>query len=161
FLVPERWADVLPAASPDETRLNLSGVYIDLAAGSCVSSDGHRLHALKIPTGAVAAQGIVALPAARLIARLLTRGAVAGRLYSQRPTLRKEKEELLATKISDETPESVQQKREILKKELERPTSACFRVSGIELWTRLVEGEFPDYQQVLQRPAKLSHVTMP
>src|SRR5262249_43058888 len=42
-----------------------------------------------------------------------------------------------------------------------RPTYACFRVSGIELWTRLVEGEFPDYQQVLQRPKQLSHVILP
>jgi DNA polymerase III sliding clamp (beta) subunit (PCNA family) len=161
FPVPERWVDVLPAMSVDETRINLSGVCIDLAAGYCVSSDGHRLHALKIPTGAVAAQGIVALPAAKLIVRLLARGEVIGRLYTQRPTLSKEQEELLATEISDVTSETVRQKREILKKDLERPTYACFRVSGIELWTRLVEGEFPDYQQVLQRPAKLSHVTMP
>jgi DNA polymerase III sliding clamp (beta) subunit (PCNA family) len=161
FPVPERWADVLPAASPDETRLNLSGVYIDRAAGYCVSSDGHRLHALKIPTGAVAAQGIVALPAAKLIARLLARGEVTGRLYTQRPTLSKGQEELLATEISDVTSETVRQKREGLKKELERPTYACFRVSGIELWTRLVEGEFPDYRQVLQRPTQLSHITMP
>jgi DNA polymerase III sliding clamp (beta) subunit (PCNA family) len=161
FLVPERWADLLPAMSPDETRLNLSGVYIDLAAGYCVSSDGHRLHALKVPPGVAGAQGIVALPAAKLIAPLLARGEVTGRLYTQRPTLSKEQEELLATEISDVTSETVRQKREVLKKELEQPTYACFRVSGIELWIRLVAGEFPDYQQVLQRPAKLSHATMP
>jgi DNA polymerase III subunit beta len=35
------------------------------------------------------------------------------------------------------------------------------RAPGIELWTRLVEGEFPDYRQVLPRPANLSHVTLP
>jgi len=161
FLVPERWVDLLPAMSLDETRLNLAGVYIDLAAGYCVSSDGHRLHALKIPTGAVAAQGIVALLAAKLLARLLTRGEVTGRLYTQRPTLSKEQEELLATEISDVTSKTVRQKREVLKKELERPTYTCFRAPGIELWTRLVEGEFPDYQQVLQRPAALSHVILP
>jgi DNA polymerase III sliding clamp (beta) subunit (PCNA family) len=160
FPVPERWTDVLPAASPDETRLNLSGVCIDLAAGYCVSSDGHRLHALKIPTGAVAAQGIVALPAAKLIARLLARGAVNSQLYTQRPILSKEQEELLATEISDVTPESVRQKREALQQELKRPTSALFRTPGVEFWTRLGEGEFPDYQQVLQRPKQLSHITM-
>src|SRR5262249_52110667 len=161
FLVPERWKDLRPAVSLDETRLNLAGVYIDLAAGYCVSSDGHRLHALKVPPGVAGAQGIVALSAAKLIARLLARGEVTGRLYTQRPTLSKEQEELLATESSDVTPESVRQKREVLKKELERPTYACFRVSGIELWTRLVEGEFPDYRQVLQRPKQLFHVNMP
>src|SRR5262249_51309824 len=161
FLVPERWVDVLPAMSPDETRLNLSGVYIDLAAGYYVSSDGHRLHALKVPSGVASAQGIVALPAAKLIARLLARGEVTGRLYTQRPTLSKEQEELLATEISDVTSETVRQKREVLKKELERPTYTCFRAPGIEFWTRLIEGEFPDYQQVLQRPTQLSHLTLP
>jgi DNA polymerase III sliding clamp (beta) subunit (PCNA family) len=161
FLVPERWVDVLPAMSLDETRVNLAGVYIDLAAGYCVSSDGHRLRALKIPTGAVAAQGIVALPAAKLIARLLARGEVTGRFYTQRPTLSKEQEELLAREIKEETPEADRQKREALRKELNRPTSALFRTPGVEFWTRLVEGEFPDYQQVLQRPANLSHVTLP
>ncbi len=161
FPVPERWVDVLPAMSLDETRQNLSGVYIDLAAGYCVSSDGHRLHALKIPARAVDAQGIVPLSAAKLIARLLARGAVAGRFYAQRPTLSKEQEELLATEISDVTPESVRQKRESLQQELERPTAALFRPPDVEFWTRLVEGEFPDYRQVLQRPAKLFHVTMP
>src|SRR5262249_50876163 len=159
--VPERWVDVLPAMSPDETRLNLSGVYIDLAAGYYVSSDGHRLHALKVPSGVASAQGIVALPAAKLIARLLARGEVTGRLYTQRPTLSKEQEELLATEISDVTSETVRQKREVLKKELERPTYTCFRAPGIEFWTRLIEGEFPDYQQVLQRPTQLSHLTLP
>ena len=64
FRVPERGVDVLPAMSTDETRLNLSGVYIDRAAGYCVSSGGHRLHALKVPAGAVASSGSVALPAA-------------------------------------------------------------------------------------------------
>jgi DNA polymerase-3 subunit beta len=59
------------------------------------------------------------------------------------------------------TPATLQRKREALEKELSRPRYACFRSSGSELRTRLVEGEFPDYQQVLQRPANLSHVTMP
>src|SRR5215510_1653221 len=161
FLVPERWVDLLPAMSLDETRINLAGVYIDLAAGYCISSDGHRLHALKVPTGAVAAQGIVALPAAKLIARLLARGEVTGRLYTQRPTFTKEQEELRARELKEETPEADRQKREALQKEIKRPTSALFCTPGIELWTRLVEGEFPDYLQVLQRPAKLSHITMP
>jgi DNA polymerase III sliding clamp (beta) subunit (PCNA family) len=48
-----------------------------------------------------------------------------------------------------------------LDKELKRPVYALFRAPGIELWTRLVEGEFPDYRQVLQRPTALSHVTLP
>jgi DNA polymerase III sliding clamp (beta) subunit (PCNA family) len=161
FLVPERWVDVLPAMSLDETRINLSGVCIDRAAGYCVSSNGLRLHALKVPAGAAGAQGIVALPAAKLIARLLARGEVTGRLYTQRPTLSKEQEELLATESSDVTSETVRQKREVLKKELERPTYACFRAPGSEFWTRLVEGEFPDYRQVLQRPAALSYVILP
>jgi len=161
LVVPARWATLLPALSRDQTRLPLTGVCLDLAAGYCVSSDGHRLHALKVPAGAVAAQGIVPLAAAKLLACLLARGAVAGQLYSQRLTLTREQEELLATEISDVTPAAVRKKREVLQQDLVQPWYACFRTTGLELWARLVDGEFPDYQSVLQRPAKLCPVTLP
>jgi DNA polymerase III sliding clamp (beta) subunit (PCNA family) len=41
-----------------------------------------------------------------------------------------------------------------------RLPSSLFRTPGAEFWTRLVEGEFPDYRQVLQRPTQLSLITM-
>jgi DNA polymerase III sliding clamp (beta) subunit (PCNA family) len=161
FVVPERWAALLPALSRDHTRLSLTGVCLDLAAGYCVSSDGHRLHALKVPAGAGAAHGIVPLAAAKLLACLLAQGTVAGQLYTQCLPLTKEQEELLAMDINDETPSSVRRKRAALQQELARPRYACFRTAGLELWTRLVDGEFPDYHAVLQRPAKLCPVTLP
>ena len=96
FAIPDRWADLLPAVSQDQSRLNLSGVCIDLTAGYCVSSDGHRLHALRIPSVTEGARGIVPLPAAKLLARLLSKGAIRGQFYTQRPMLTTEQKELLA-----------------------------------------------------------------
>jgi len=161
FPLPARWADLLPAVSPDETRLHLSGVCLDLAAGYCVSSDGHRLHALKLPPGAGEAKGIVALPAAKLIARLLTRGVVSGQFFVHRPPLTTEQQDLLALQITDTTPAAVRQKRAAVEQELQRPTYALFRAPGVELWTRLVEGEFPDYLPLLQHPPQCTPVSLP
>jgi DNA polymerase III sliding clamp (beta) subunit (PCNA family) len=42
-----------------------------------------------------------------------------------------------------------------------RLPSSLFRTPGVEFWTRLIESEFPDYKQILQRPAVLSHVILP
>jgi DNA polymerase III sliding clamp (beta) subunit (PCNA family) len=161
FPVPERWAALVPAMGLDATRSNLSGVCIDLAAGHCVSSDGHRLHAVQIPARAGEGQGIVPLTAAKLLAQLLTRGEVTGQLYRQCSPLTKAQEELLATESSDVTSATVRHQRETLEKELQRPTSALFCTPGVEFLTRLVESEFPDYHQVLQRPTKLCQVTLP
>jgi DNA polymerase III sliding clamp (beta) subunit (PCNA family) len=160
FLVPARWADLLPAVSPDETRLTLSGVCIDLAEGYCVSSDGHRLHALKVPTGNLPTPCIVSLPAAKLIARLLP-GRTEGQCFRQQPQFSAEQQELLAIEITATTPEVTRRKREILEKEIQRPTYARFRTLGVELWTRLIEGEFPDYQQVLQHSSHYHRVIIP
>jgi len=161
FVVPARWAALLPAISLDQTRLPLAGVCLDLATGYCVSSDGHRLHALKVPAGVGTAQGIVPLAAAEILACLLARGTVAGQLYSQQLALTKEQEEVLAVDVNAETPHPVRRKRAALQQELVRPRYACFRTAGSEFWTRLVEGEFPDYHAVLQRPAELCPVILP
>jgi hypothetical protein len=121
FPIPERWADLLPAVSQDQSRLNLSGICIDLDTGYCVSSDGHRLHALRIPSVIGGTRGIVPLPAAKLLARLHTKGVLHGQFYTQRPVLTAEQKELLALTISNETPEDVRRRREVLEHELQQP----------------------------------------
>ena len=42
--VADALAHVMPAMSTDETRYNLSGVYLDAKTGNVVATDGHRLH---------------------------------------------------------------------------------------------------------------------
>jgi DNA polymerase III sliding clamp (beta) subunit (PCNA family) len=160
FTLPDHWADLLPAVSQDQSRLNLSGVCIDLAAGYCVSSDGHRLHALRVPSIAEGARGIVPFPAAKLLARFLPKGTIHGQFYMQRPVLTTEQKELLALTISDETPEAVRRKREALEQELQQPRLVRFRAPGVELWTRLIEGEFPEYGSLLQRPTACTSVIL-
>lgn len=161
FVIPDRWADLLPAVSLDHSRLNLSGVCIDVDAGYCVSSDGHRLHALRIPSVAGGSRGIVPLPAAKLIARLLPKGSVDGQFFTQRPVLTAAQKELLALPISPETPEAVRHKREALEHELQQPRLLQLRAPGVELWARLIEEEFPDYLSLLQRPTACTPVILP
>lgn len=161
FAIPNRWADLLPAVSQDQSRLNLSGVCIDLTAGYCVSSDGHRLHALRTPSAAGGSRGIMPFPAAKLLARLLSKGAIHGQFYTQRPVLTTEQKELLALTLSPETPEAVRQKRETLEQELQQPRLVRFRTPGVELWTRLIDGEFPEYLSLLQRPQASTSVAIP
>jgi DNA polymerase III sliding clamp (beta) subunit (PCNA family) len=161
FAIPARWVDLLPAASQDQSRLNLSGVCIDLTAGYCVSSDGHRLHTLRIPSVIGGTRGIVPFPAAKLLARLLPKGSVHGQFSTQRPVLTTEQTELLALTLSDETPGAVRRRREVLEQELQQPKLLQFRVPGVELWTRLIEGEFPEYGSLLQRSTECTSVLMP
>ena len=40
---------VLPAVSVDETRINMSGVYLRFCKNLAVATDGHRLHVMRIP----------------------------------------------------------------------------------------------------------------
>jgi len=126
-----------------------------------VSSDGHRLHALRMAAEGVTVSGIIPLPTARLVARVVTKGEVTGQFYPQRRILNTEDAALLAIEMTKDTPEAVRRKREKLDAELKRPVYVLFRAPGVELWARLVEGEFPDYLPILQRPKQVSIATLP
>jgi DNA polymerase III sliding clamp (beta) subunit (PCNA family) len=140
FPVPERFADVLPALSPDETRLQLSGVFFDLVKLCVVTSDGHRLHLVKmdrpepadrltIPTKwedldqRWADRTIIPAKAAKLLAKMRKKGEVRGQFF-------------LAT-------------NEPKQPEDDTPTTVTFHNGTVVLSARTVEGQFPDYGQVL------------
>ncbi len=109
------------AASPDETRLNLSGVYIEaLESGKIrmVSSDGHRLALIE-------REATVSDPSAWPKVILPRKG-----LLEARKLLERSEED---TKFSL------------------RGTTAGLQKGTTQLSMRLVEGEFPDYQQILPK----------
>jgi DNA polymerase-3 subunit beta len=118
------------ATSPDETRLNLSGVFIE-ALPACnaqtgqpqsklrmVASDGHRLALIE-------REAAIANPATWPKAILPRKGLVEARKMLER--------------TEGEVTLSIQ------------GSIACLRRDDAELAMRLVEGEFPDYQQVIPR----------
>jgi DNA polymerase-3 subunit beta len=112
------------AASPDETRLQLSGVYLEAQKEGklrMVASDGHRLALIERET-------TIADPSAWPHTILPRKG-----LIEVRKLLEKSEEEITL---------SLQGPTAILKKE------------STELSMRLVEGEFPDYQQVIPTEKK-------
>lgn len=107
------------AASPDETRLNLSGVCVEAQPQGklrMVASDGHRLSLIE-------RDAAIADPAAWPKAILPRKGLVEARRLLDRT------EGDVALSIHG--------------------SIACLRRDDAELAMRLVEGEFPDYQQVI------------
>jgi DNA polymerase III sliding clamp (beta) subunit (PCNA family) len=104
---------------------------------------------------------VVPALAAQQVARLLASSPVTGQLYARKRVLTPEEEALVVTTVTQTTPKTIRQKHKQLVAELQRPTYIHFRAPGIELWTRLVEGEFPEYQPLLQRPKASTTVTMP
>jgi DNA polymerase-3 subunit beta len=107
------------ATSPDETRLNLSGVYIEaLDSGKLrmVASDGHRLSLIE-------RQATITEPAAWPKVILPRKGLLEARKILERG--------------EGEVSFSLQ------------ATTAGLRKEATALSMRLVEGEFPDYQQIL------------
>ncbi len=107
------------ATSPDETRLNLSGVYVEaLDSGKLrmVASDGHRLSLID-------RQAAIADPAAWPKVILPRKGLIEARKILERS--------------EGEARFSVQ------------GTTAGLYKETTALAMRLVEGEFPDYQQIL------------
>jgi DNA polymerase-3 subunit beta len=112
------------AASPDETRLQLSGVYLEAQKEGklrMVASDGHRLALIE-------REAIIADPSTWPRTILPRKG-----LIEVRKLLEKSEEEITL---------SLQGSTVILKKE------------STELSMRLVEGEFPDYKQVIPTEKK-------
>lgn len=109
------------AASPDETRLNLSGVYIEaLEAGKIrmVSSDGHRLALIE-------RQANMYEPSAWPKVILPRKGLLEARKLLERS--------------GGDIEFSLQ------------GTTAGLQQDTTQLSMRLVEGEFPDYQQILPK----------
>jgi DNA polymerase III sliding clamp (beta) subunit (PCNA family) len=121
FVLPARFADVLPAMSKDDSRPNLSGVCLDLAHGAVVASNGHVLHLVKGEQVEGETPHLISASAAKTLAQF-THESVQGRVF--RRTI---------TTGQDTTNE----------------VTLCFTVPGVELWTRAVGEEFPDYAQVI------------
>jgi DNA polymerase-3 subunit beta len=112
------------ASSPDESRLNLSGVYLEALPNGklrLVSSDGHRLAIIERETGIVDADS---WPHA-----ILPRKG----LLEARKLLEKDEGE---THLSF------------------HGSTAVIKKGTTELSMRLIEGEFPDYQQVVPKEKK-------
>ncbi|MGE0679338.1 MAG: DNA polymerase III subunit beta [Candidatus Binatia bacterium] len=112
------------ASSPDESRLNLSGVYAEaLPSGKLrlVSSDGHRLAIIERETG-------ISDPDAWPHVILPRKGLIEARK--------------LLEKDEGETDLSLHGSTAVIKK------------GTTELSMRLIEGDFPDYQQVVPKEKK-------
>lgn len=109
------------ATSPDETRLSLSGVYVEAQQKGklrMVASDGHRLSLIE-------REAAIADPAAWPKAILPRKGLVEARKMLER--------------TQGDITLSIQ------------GSIASLKRDDAELAMRLVEGEFPDYQQVIPR----------
>jgi DNA polymerase-3 subunit beta len=114
------------AASPDETRLQLSGVYLEAQkAGKLrmVASDGHRLSLIERET-------TIPEPTAWPRAILPRKGLIEARKLLEKS----EGEVLLSLKGA----------------------TATLKKDSTELSMRLVEGEFPDYKQII--PTDKKHI---
>lgn len=112
------------ATSPDETRLNLSGVHLEMQPTGklrMVASDGHRLSLIDREVA-------VPQPSAWPRAILPRKGLIEARK--------------LLEKSEEETELSLQGSTATLKKET------------TELSMRLIEGEFPDYRQIIPTEKK-------
>lgn len=121
FVLPPRFADVLPAMSKDESRVNLSGVCLDLEHGAVVASNGHVLHLVKGEQVAGETPHLISASAAKTLAQFVHH-TVQGQVFRR------------INKNGKDTTTEV---------------TLCFTVPGVELWTRAVAGEFPDYSQVI------------
>jgi DNA polymerase-3 subunit beta len=120
------------AASLDETRYNLNGVFVEYLADAgrlrMVATDGHRLAYVDRPLG-VAVEG-------------LGRGVIIPRKGLSELKRLVDEEEVDEVEIGFQG------------------NSALVRRRGITLSMRLIEGEFPNYRQVIPQPGK-HQVVMP
>jgi DNA polymerase-3 subunit beta len=114
------------AASVDETRYNLNGVFVECLADTgklrMVATDGHRLACVDRPLG-VALRG-------------LGRGVIIPRKGLAE----------LKRLVDEEDADEVELGFE--------GNSALARKRGVTLAMRLIEGEFPNYRQVLPKPGR-------
>jgi DNA polymerase-3 subunit beta len=120
------------AASADETRYNLNGVFIEYLADTgklrMVATDGHRLAYVDRPLG-VALEGI-------------GRGVIIPRKGLSE----------LKRLVDEEDAEEIELGFE--------GNNALVRKRGVTLSMRLIEGEFPNYRQVIPKPGK-HQIVMP
>jgi DNA polymerase-3 subunit beta len=120
------------AASTDETRYNLNGVFVEYLAETgklrMVATDGHRLAYVDRPLG-VSFQG-------------LGRGVIIPRKGLAE----------LKRLVDEEDADEVEIGFE--------GNSALVRKRGVTLVMRLIEGEFPNYRQVIPQPGK-HQIVMP
>jgi DNA polymerase III sliding clamp (beta) subunit (PCNA family) len=150
-LLPTRWPDVRKAAAPDETRLQLSGVCLDFAAGWIVASDGHRLHmAPGLPRQEQVGKVIVPPSAAMFLAELMRQGQPI-RCEILQPPPRKKAKVIIPENTAEPEKETTPP----------RPEFALFRVPGLEFSTRLTEAEYPDYAQVMPNREQLTFLRIP
>jgi len=114
------------AASADETRYNLNGVFVEYLAETgklrMVATDGHRLAQVDRPLG-VALEGI-------------GRGVIIPRKGLS------ELKRLVDEEDADEIELGIE------------GSNALVRKRGVTLAMRLIEGEFPNYRQVIPQPGK-------
>lgn len=111
------------AVSHDESRYALNGVYLDLAKGAVVSTDGCRLHRVAVP--AVEAPSAILPPKA---VALLT--GPLGRLMDQQLT-----------------PDGLAEQVAVTEKTCRIPL-----VNSGFLVARTIEGTFPDYEAIMPKP---------
>ena len=120
------------AASADETRYNLNGVFVEYLAETqklrMVATDGHRLAYVDRPLG--------------VDLKSLGRGVIIPRKGLA------ELKRLVDEEDSDEVELGFE------------GSSALVRKRGVTLSMRLIEGEFPNYRQVIPKPGK-HQIVMP
>jgi DNA polymerase-3 subunit beta len=120
------------AASADETRYNLNGVFVEYLAETgklrMVATDGHRLAHVDRPLG-VALEGI-------------GRGVIIPRKGLSE----------LKRLVDEEDADEIELGFE--------GNNALVRKRGVTLSMRLIEGEFPNYRQVIPKPGK-HQIVMP
>ena len=120
------------AASADETRYNLNGVFVEFISETqklrMVATDGHRLAYVDRPLG--------------VVLESLGRGVIIPRKGLA------ELKRLVDEDDSDEVELGFE------------GSSALVRKRGVTLSMRLIEGEFPNYRQVIPKPGK-HQIVMP
>ena len=120
------------AASADETRYNLNGVFVEFISETqklrMVATDGHRLAYVDRPLG--------------VVLESLGRGVIIPRKGLA------ELKRLVDEDDSDEIELGFE------------ASSALVRKRGVTLSMRLIEGEFPNYRQVIPKPGK-HQIVMP
>ncbi len=134
------------AQSQDETRHILNGVYFDFHGSQLVlaATDGRRLavtqHALKVPEGG---EGKIILPGKTVgeLLRLLDKGESVKISFNDRQV-----SFLIDTKVEAKTKS---EKAEVAKEE--ESGKAPGLVSSIYLVSKVVEGNYPNYQQVIPK----------
>ena len=131
-VVGQMIARTMYAASADETRYNLNGVFVEWLAETAklrmVATDGHRLAYVDRPLG--------------VVVKGLDRGVIIPRKGLTE----------LKRLVDEEDADEVELGFE--------GNSALVRKRGVTLSMRLIEGEFPNYRQVIPQPGK-HQIVMP